>query len=115
MNNWHERAACRGATDLMFPGRGDCAGFARAKALCASCPVAEPCLAFAMEFEETEGVWGGTSGNERRALRKTQWEQLLTAQKRGHGLIETWRDGCRCEMCEWNADRQARRRETTVR
>ena len=32
---------------------------ARAKAICALCPVVEPCLAGAVERREPWGVWGG--------------------------------------------------------
>jgi WhiB family transcriptional regulator, redox-sensing transcriptional regulator len=43
-----------------------------AKAVCARCLVADECLAFALSTPETavHGIWGGTSGRERRGLRK---------------------------------------------
>lgn len=39
-----------------------------AKSLCAGCPVREECLAAGMS--ERYGVWGGTTPEERRALRR---------------------------------------------
>jgi WhiB family transcriptional regulator, redox-sensing transcriptional regulator len=42
---------------------------ADAKAVCRTCPVRVPCLDFAMATNQDAGVWGGTSEEERRALR----------------------------------------------
>lgn len=36
-----------------------------AKAICISCPVVQQCLEFALATEETYGVWGGTTPEER--------------------------------------------------
>ena len=41
-----------------------------AKAVCAACPVRVRCLEWAMQFNETEGVWGGTTPAERAAIRR---------------------------------------------
>ena len=35
------------------------------------CPVAEECLEFALATNQEAGVWGGTTEEERRKLRKT--------------------------------------------
>jgi WhiB family redox-sensing transcriptional regulator len=56
---------CRGITPLMY----DELGVARAKAVCAGCPVREACLEFALANAERWGVWGGTSERQRRAMR----------------------------------------------
>jgi hypothetical protein len=40
----------------------------RAKDICGRCPVREQCLDFALGTRESEGIWGGTTGNERRSL-----------------------------------------------
>ena len=70
---WRVRAACSGMDpDLFFPERGDVIGVARAKAVCASCPVTAECLQYALEAKEKQGVWGGLSGQERRAIRSEQ-------------------------------------------
>ena len=66
--NWVERAACRGSGfGQYFPSGGASAG--PAKAVCAGCPVQSECLAFALQNPQLQGVWGGTSETERRALR----------------------------------------------
>lgn len=70
--DWHHHAAC--ATEpkeTFFPGLGDVATMARAKAICATCPVQARCLEEALDgpgFGD-HGVWGGTSGAERRRIR----------------------------------------------
>jgi len=40
----------------------------QAKAICAMCPVREPCLAYALRIREPHGIWGGMSESERRPL-----------------------------------------------
>jgi WhiB family transcriptional regulator, redox-sensing transcriptional regulator len=65
---WRERAACRGADlEVFFPGRGESAGPARQ--ICASCPVRQPCLDYAISHAITHGIWGGLTERDRRALR----------------------------------------------
>ena len=64
---WRERAACRGARiEVFFPGRGETAGPARQ--VCAQCPVRQQCLEFAVSNRIVDGIWGGLTGPERRAL-----------------------------------------------
>lgn len=41
-----------------------------AKAYCQRCPVVEWCLAVALAVPYTVGVWGGTTEDERRALKR---------------------------------------------
>jgi WhiB family transcriptional regulator, redox-sensing transcriptional regulator len=69
---WWRAAACRTADpDIFFPvsahgpGRED---IARAKAVCARCPVCRQCLRFALATHQVDGVWGGTTEEERRLL-----------------------------------------------
>jgi WhiB family redox-sensing transcriptional regulator len=65
---WRYRAACRGTDlDLFFPGRGEPAEPARQ--ICASCPVWQPCLDYALSRGIVHGIWGGLSERDRRALR----------------------------------------------
>ncbi len=67
--DWEAHGVCRGLDpDLFFPGRGDVAGMAAAKAVCALCPVAGACLEAALARPEKWGVWGGTSEAERRRI-----------------------------------------------
>ncbi|MDQ3502258.1 MAG: WhiB family transcriptional regulator, partial [Actinomycetota bacterium] len=42
----------------------------QAKIVCRRCPVIEPCLDWALETGQEAGVWGATSENDRRLLRR---------------------------------------------
>lgn len=70
--DWREEAACRDVDpDLFFPE--GTAGPAReqterAKRICQCCPVQTPCLRFALWHGLGFGVWGGATGEERRAI-----------------------------------------------
>jgi WhiB family redox-sensing transcriptional regulator len=61
--------------ELFFPltstGRG-AADTQRAKAICASCPVRQRCLAFALATGQEFGIWGGYDEAELRALHREQ-------------------------------------------
>lgn len=68
--DWRSMAACRSADpELFFPltdiGPGQ-EQAARAKAVCAGCPVRRQCLSFALLTQQRHGVWGGTTEQERR-------------------------------------------------
>jgi WhiB family redox-sensing transcriptional regulator len=71
--NWREDAACGDADpDLFFP-IGTTGNALRqideAKRICRFCPVQIQCLAWALENGVTDGVWGGATEDERRAIR----------------------------------------------
>lgn len=70
--DWRGRAACLDEDpELFFPvghGGPGLEQVARAKAVCARCPVSGECLSFAL-VAVPEGVAGGLTGEERRALR----------------------------------------------
>lgn len=73
-DDWRDQASCRDTDpDLFFPV--GTTGIAldqidAAKAVCQACPAQEPCLEFALATNQESGVWGGTSEEERRKLRK---------------------------------------------
>jgi WhiB family redox-sensing transcriptional regulator len=78
MPDWQRRAACRSEDpELFFPSPGDWRTVQRAKAVCARCPVRTLCLAAALNGVTVTGIWGGTSGSERRALAR------VAGRKRG--------------------------------
>lgn len=72
--SWRDHAACRFMDpDLFFPtGTAGAAleEISVAKAACVSCPVRDACLQFAFETRQEHGVWGGTTEDERRRLRR---------------------------------------------
>ena len=64
---WRQRAACRGVDpDIFYPVSDEEAG--PAKAICAQCPVRQPCLEHALDVRERDGVWGGATERERRRM-----------------------------------------------
>jgi WhiB family redox-sensing transcriptional regulator len=71
---WRKHAACRDTNpDLFFPvgttGQA-LVQIDQAKAVCHECPVQSDCLEFALTTNQDSGVWGGTSEEERRKLRR---------------------------------------------
>jgi WhiB family transcriptional regulator, redox-sensing transcriptional regulator len=80
--DWRQLAACRSTEpDLFFPiGTTGPAidQIEAAKRVCRGCDAMEPCLDFALATNQESGVWGGTSEEERRKLRKV-W---LAARRR---------------------------------
>ncbi len=73
-DDWRQQAACRNANpDLFFPVGTTGPAIEQieaAKAVCLECPVRAHCLEFALSTNQDSGVWGGTSEEERRKLRK---------------------------------------------
>ena len=75
---WQYHAACRGEDSSWFfapnyfEKRHEKLGReAKAKALCAECPVRAECLEYALRVRESHGIWGGLNEMERRdALRQ---------------------------------------------
>ncbi|HEY5025393.1 MAG TPA: WhiB family transcriptional regulator [Acidimicrobiales bacterium] len=65
---WMSQAACKGmSTTVFFPELGG--NLTAARAVCRTCPVQGECLSYADADSELDGVWGGTSGRERRQYR----------------------------------------------
>jgi WhiB family redox-sensing transcriptional regulator len=68
---WTELAQCRGEDrGLFFPSVG--ASSTKARTICSICRVREACLAYAMADSELTGVWGGTTTQERKKLRRVE-------------------------------------------
>ena len=68
-----EQAACAGKDlDIFFPESTYNSidnGTRYAKAICASCPIQKACLTEALDSEMDYGIWGGTTPQERRAIK----------------------------------------------
>lgn len=71
---WRTEATCRDTDpELFFPvGTTGQAllQIAKAKSVCCQCPVTVDCLEFALETNQDTGIWGGTSEEERRQIRR---------------------------------------------
>lgn len=81
--DWRQGALCREEDpELFFPigSTGPAAlQVAEAKAVCRRCPSVDPCLTWALETNQDAGVWGATSEDERRTLKRRARTRLRTA------------------------------------
>ena len=72
---WRDHALCRDTDpELFFPvGTTGHAltSIEHAKRVCEQCTVTRDCLDFALETNQDSGIWGGTSEEERRQIRKS--------------------------------------------
>ncbi len=75
-DDWRDYAECRDTDpDLFFPvGTTGPAleQIANAKAVCATCEVKDLCLEYAITTNQDSGVWGATSEEERRQMRRAR-------------------------------------------
>jgi WhiB family transcriptional regulator, redox-sensing transcriptional regulator len=73
-DDWRDHSACRDTDpDLFFPvGTTGPAieQIENAKTVCRQCDVQRECLDYALATNQDSGIWGGTSEEERRALRR---------------------------------------------
>jgi WhiB family transcriptional regulator, redox-sensing transcriptional regulator len=71
---WRAEALCRDTDpELFFPIGTTGAALVQieqARAVCRQCPVQADCLDFALTTNQDSGIWGGTSEEERRVLRR---------------------------------------------
>ncbi len=82
--DWRHNAVCREEDPELFFPVGETGPavmqIEEAKAVCRRCPVKEACLQWALESGQHEGVWGGLSESERRAMkRRTARSRARTA------------------------------------
>lgn len=69
--NWRVRSACKEEDpELFFPIGTAVLQIDEAKAVCRRCPVMERCLQWAMDSGQEHGVWGGTSEDDRRRMKR---------------------------------------------
>lgn len=72
---WRTRSACRDSdADVFFPIGSSGPAVEQidtARRICGACPVAQECLEFALATNQEAGIWGGTTEEERRRLRKS--------------------------------------------
>jgi WhiB family redox-sensing transcriptional regulator len=82
---WRAAGACRSADpEIFFPvsGRGTSTGqIAQAKRICASCEVRQLCLDFAMRNGERDGIWGGTTPEDRTRVRQSEAARRRYAER----------------------------------
>lgn len=81
--DWRDQAACLTVDpELFFPVGNTGPALAQieeAKAVCATCTVLDICLKWALDNNQDSGVWGGTSEDERRSLKRRNARQRRTS------------------------------------
>lgn len=91
--DWRVRAACRVRDAAAFfssegEGKATARGReARAKSVCAHCPVRPECAAAALAAREQHGVWGGFTSRERQRLLALGWTDLADRHHTGVDVI----------------------------
>lgn len=83
--DWRADGACRSADpELFFPIATGVVAVRKALRICAGCEVRQQCLDFAMRSGEMNGVWGGTTAEERLRARRA----LLRRARRTHRSLQ---------------------------
>lgn len=74
--DWRHRAACRDVDpDFFFPVGSTGPALAQiqaAKAICGTCAVQEDCLEWSLVTGQDAGIWGGSTEEERREMRRAR-------------------------------------------
>ena len=79
--DWMAKGNCREESpSVFFPSDGVGVEFARK--ICATCPVKEPCLEYALGNGIDHGVWGGASERERRRIARRRRLERAVASSR---------------------------------
>lgn len=87
-SGWQRQAACGDLDGAWFfpadrePADVRAARTARAKSVCALCPVVSDCLAYALSVREPFGIWGGLTEAERAAALRAR--SRARSPQRGH-------------------------------
>jgi hypothetical protein len=71
---------CQSAPDLFFTDPEQFNGYAHinsAKSLCITCPIRQTCLSYALDNNETDGIWGGTVPSERVKMKRVRRQGSL--------------------------------------
>ena len=78
---WMAKGNCRKESpSAFFPSDG--VGVELARKICATCPVKEPCLEYALANGIDHGVWGGASERERRRIARRRRLERAAATSR---------------------------------
>jgi WhiB family transcriptional regulator, redox-sensing transcriptional regulator len=121
--DWFDLAACRRhPQELWYPKQwknGDREIYAAARAICATCPVAEECLEYCLALPShigNIGMWAGTTPEERKVIRRQREHAAGRQSNRpGHGTPKAWvrhllADQAPCKTCR-EAHEEFERRE----
>lgn len=78
---WRDNSACRTMEpELWFPVTPD-KPQAAVRAICYGCPARLQCLSYAVQTNQRDGIWGGVTPKNRRALRRKLYKALRSMGK----------------------------------
>jgi WhiB family transcriptional regulator, redox-sensing transcriptional regulator len=84
-STWRADAACNGMDTLIFFPIGETGPALPqvnlARKICGSCPVKDECLEFAIATIQNDGIWGGTTEDERRLIKRARRAAARRAAK----------------------------------
>jgi WhiB family redox-sensing transcriptional regulator len=81
--NWRAASACLNADpDMFFPVTAASKQISLALRICKGCAVRQHCLDFAMRSGEKDGIWGGTTPEERIRARRASNRRLSVRARR---------------------------------
>ena len=125
---WRQHAACKGkGPDLFFPHEELENGEIRylnptpeARALCAACPVAEECAQYAVDTNQTHGLWGGLTVRQRRLITPRRSNAGAPRKPIAHGTVSGYythqrREIPPCDECKRAAAAHAAQYKQTRR
>jgi WhiB family redox-sensing transcriptional regulator len=96
------KAACRntGLGHLFFVVHNtaqDKADRAQARAICASCPVKQECFDYAVSDWRIQGIWGGTTDDQRAQIRKARNDEKALLPKPPKSDVQKFCPACEVE------------------
>ena len=101
VGDWRDYALCSQTDpEAFFPEKGG--SLEQARKICNACDVRDSCLAWALENGEDQGVWGGLSSRERRALQRVS----ATARRRETLTDDVQRSLPRDSRTNWSSAKQ---------
>jgi WhiB family redox-sensing transcriptional regulator len=104
---WQKDRACKDVpTELFFPERGE--SHKPALAICNECPVTAECLKYALDHGETVGIYGATTGKQRRSMLKDR-PRIIVCIGCGIDVPSRTRNRLRCAPCKLESDRASNR------
>ena len=82
-DSWKDQAECADTdSDIFVRGGAHEEKDSIAKIICSMCQVRIECLEYAIEYKMDYGIWGGTTGNERKRLRTRTLQKMRESIRR---------------------------------
>ena len=118
MRDWKQYAACAGMDPGLFYAKSNTHEGQAALKICSSCPVANECLKYALEFEywaggKPAGIYGGFTPTQRNAMRVAARSRKCRRhlhEMTGDNVVTNGQGKRMCRACA--RERKQRKRKT---